>query len=380
MEETQQVFPILYGLWIFYIVQADYKTASALSEQLLNLAQRQQDRIFLIEAHWAFGCSSFFLGNFAPGQEHLGKCLELYDPLKHASLAFEYGHDPAMSSLCYSALTLLRLGYPDQALKRGQEALTWARKLHHPFSLGYALTNVALLHLLRREEDPARQLTEELLELSAGQEFTFLLAAGTIFYGNLLVAQGKEKEGIAQLYKGIIDYKATGAGLYVPYFLTLLAEVCGKVERIEEGLQALAEALTMGHQTGERHHEAEQYRLKGEMLLRRIIDRTSKDGVSPAALQTEAETCFHQALEVARQQQARLWELRAAMSLSRLWKQQGKQKQAKQMLAEIYGWFSEGFETRDLNEARTLLAELTGERLEAVSSKGQKRPLSTGGR
>jgi predicted ATPase len=239
------------------------------------------------------------------------------------------------------------LGYPDQALQSIHEALTLAQELTHPFSLVYALNMAVLVHHFRREVQAVQERAEALIGLSTEQGFPMWLAYGTIMRGWALTAQGEGAEGIAQMRQGLVAHRATGAEIQRPYFLSLLAEAHGEVGQPEEGLTALVEALAIVDNTGERYWEAELHRRKGEFLL---MKQGQKVG--------EAEECFRQALETARRQQAKSLELRVAMSLSRLWQQQGKQEEAHQLLAEIYGWFTEGFDTADLQEAKVLLEEL----------------------
>jgi predicted ATPase len=238
------------------------------------------------------------------------------------------------------------LGYPDQALSI-YEALTLAQELDHPFSLALALHFAALLHHFRREVQAAKERAEALITLSTEQGFPFLLAYGTILRGWALTAQGERAEGIAQIHQGLVVRRALGAEVHRPYFLALLAEAYGEVGQPEEGLTVLVEALALVESTGDRHWEAELHRCKGELLLMQQMQKVG-----------EAEECFRQALDTARRQQAKSLELRAAMSLSRLWQQQGKQEEAHHLLADIYGWFTEGFDTPDLQEAKALLQEL----------------------
>jgi predicted ATPase len=246
---------------------------------------------------------------------------------------------------CFGAYDLWHLGYPDRALASIQDALTLAQQLAHPFMLAHALAFAARLHLSRREGQLTRERAEAAFALAAEHKIAFYLAHGTIFRGRALVEQGQGTEGIAQIRQGLAAYRATGAGGdLLP--LALLAEAYGKVGQPEEGLLVLREAqaeLTKGW----RYCEAELYRLNGELLL----------GIS-ADNYAEAETCFHQALNIACHQQAKSLELRAAVSLSRLWQRQGKRAAAHELLAAIYGWFSEGFETADLREAKVLLEAL----------------------
>jgi predicted ATPase len=241
------------------------------------------------------------------------------------------------------------LGYADQALKRSADIRALAQELAHPFTLAYALDFAARIHQLRGEGKLTQERAEELLTLSREQGFTQRLATGTILLGWALTAQGQKAQGVAQVHQGLDAFRATGAELARPYYLALLAEAYGDVGEVEEGLRLLTEALVAADHSGERFHESELHRLQGEFLL-----------VRSAEHHEEAETCFRRALEVARHQQAKSWELRAAMSLSRLWRQHGKRDQARELLAPIYGWFTEGFDTADLQEAKVLLAELGG--------------------
>jgi predicted ATPase len=247
----------------------------------------------------------------------------------------------------YAAVTLWFLGYPDQGLTRSQEAVRLAQQKAHPFSLGFALNFAALFHQCRREMRAVQERAEAAISLAQEQGFPHWMAVGAILHGWALAHQGQAQEGITQIQQGMMDYRATGAELARPYWLALLAEAHGTMEQPETGLTALAEALTLVDTTGERVWEPELYRLKGELLLQCSSDN-----------HTEAETCFHHAIAIAQNQQAKSLELRAAMSLARLWQQQGKRAVAYELLAPVYGWFTEGFDTADLQEAKALLEAL----------------------
>jgi class 3 adenylate cyclase/predicted ATPase len=347
--ETPQLFGVLVGLWTFYAIRAEHKTARELAEQCLSLAQNVYNPIFLVGAHDALGETLFFLGEFALAREHLEAGIALYDPQQHRS----YGAllNPKVSYLSYMAWVLWFLGYPDQAQQRSHEALTLAQELSHPFSLAYALHHAARLHQLRREVPAVQERAEAVIDLTTEQEFPVYLATGTIWRGCALAEQGQVEEGIAQMQQGLAAFRATGAEQQRPYFLARLAEAYGKVGEAEQGLAALVEALAQVEKTGERWYEAELYRLKGQLTLQSQVE-SHKSKVE------EAEECFLKAIEIARHQQAKSLELRAAMSLARLWHEQGKQKEAHALLAEIYHWFTEGLDTRDLQEAKALLEEL----------------------
>jgi tetratricopeptide (TPR) repeat protein len=256
--------------------------------------------------------------------------------------------NPKVIGLTQLAHVLLSLGYPDQALQRSQEALALARELAHPFSLVWVLEAVAGIHRRRGEPQAAQALAEELIPLAREQGFTYVLAEEVVRQGWDLAAQGRG-EGIAQMRQGLTALQATETNDGRLVDLTLLAEAYRKVEQPAEGLKVLAEALALLNKSEARNHAAPLYRLQGELLLQ-------SKGQDPRA-QEEVEACFQRAIAIARSQGAKLLELQAVMSLSRLWQQQGKKKEAYKMLAEIYGWFTEGFDTKDLQEAKVLLEE-----------------------
>jgi predicted ATPase len=262
----------------------------------------------------------------------------------------------------YRALILWFLGYPDQTLTGIDNALTFAQKLVQPPSLAFVLFVAALLHQLRREERATWERVEACRALAHERGLAHWLVWGTTLRGWVLVEQGQKEEGLAQLREGLAAARAMGVELARPYYLALLAEACGRIGQAEEGLALLAEALAVVDKTREGMHEAELYRLKGELTLQSSIQRLASSVQTPQSafrnLQSEAEACFHKAIEIARKQQAKSLELRAVMSLSRLWQRQGKKVEARQMLAEIYGWFTEGFDTKDLQEAKALLDSL----------------------
>ncbi len=347
--ETPQFFPALRGLWVFCEVRAELRTAQELGEQLLTMAQTLQDPALLVEAHRALGNTLFWFGEFASAQAHLEQGISLYNPQQHRSLAFLYGTDPRVICLFYVAWVLWYLGYPDQALKKIQEVF---QELSHSHSLAVALNGAAFFHQLRRERQAAQERAEAAIALSTEQGFTLNLAMGTILQGWALAGQGEER--ILQMRQGMAAYRATGAEVARPWFLALLAEAYGERGQVEEGFTLLAEALNIVRKTGEHFYEAELYRLKGELLLVQVLP--AQEGKSGKI--SEAKECFRQAIDIARRQSAKSLELRAVMSLSRLLQKQGKNAESLQMLAEIYGWFTEGFDTIDLKEAKALLEEL----------------------
>jgi predicted ATPase len=333
-------------------LRAELRLARELGEQLLRLAQQAQDAALLLGAHRALGPTLLWQGEMLLAREHLEQGIALYDPQQHGSLAFVYGTDSGVACRLFAALVLCFLGYPDQALKRSHEAITLAQELSHPYSLSFALQFTADLHQFRREWHLAQERAEAAMALSAEQGFAQALSQAAIRRGWALAEQGQGEEGIAQIRQGLTGYRETGAKLTGPYFLALLAEAYGRGGHVAEGLRAVAEALAAVDKTGEHFYEAELYRLEGILTLQ------SKVQSPRSKVEKDVEESFHKAIEIARQQQAKSWELRATMSLARLWQQQGKRAEAHEMLSAIYGWFTEGFDTKDLQEAKALLDEL----------------------
>ena len=353
--ETSLLFPVLGGLWQFYLVRAEYQTVCELGELLLTLAQSVQDPAALVAAHNALGQSFFCLGELDQAHTNLEQGILHYDPQHHRTLTFLCGgEDPGVACRSFTTWTLWLLGYPDQALRKSQEALRLAQEVAHPFSLAPALVFTTGVHVLRGERQATQERAQALIVLSTEQEFALFLAVGCMWQGYALATQGRAEEGIAQMSQGLAAHRATGAEHWRSYFLALLAEGCKEAGQAEEGLSVLADAVLAVDKNGERFWEAELYRLKGELTLAQSKVQNLKSKV-----EEEAEGCFLKAIEIARKQQAKSLELRAVMSLARLWQQQGKQKEAHEMLAEIYSWFTEGFDTKDLQDAKVLLNELS---------------------
>jgi predicted ATPase len=289
----------------------------------------------------------FFMGAVASAHRHFAQGMALYDPQHHRALAFLYGEDTGVICHSLGAWTLWYLGALDQSLARDAEAVTLAQQIVHPFSLTYALSVSALFHSFRREARATQEHADAAIALATEQRFPLWLAVSTCLRGWALVHQGQAQDGIEQLHQGLTAHRATGAEILRPYWLALLADVHGIMGQPDAGLTVLAEALTLADTRGERWCEPELYRLKGALLLQQN-----------AANQADAVTCFQQALSTAHSQQAKSFELRSATSLARLWYQQGKRQEAHDLLAPVYGWFTEGFDTADLKDARALLDAL----------------------
>jgi predicted ATPase len=347
LEDSSQLFLVLRGLWNNYLVRAELQTAHALGEQLLTLAQQIQDSAMLVAAHRALGVTLLHLGAVVSAHTHFVQGIQLYDAQQHRAAVFLYGEDVGVICHSFAPWTLWYLGYPEQGLARSQEAVTLAQQCAHPLSLSFALSLAAGFHQLRCEEHTAQEYAEAAIRLTTEQGFPHWRAYSAILRAWVLAHQGQAQEGVEQINQGLRAYRATGAELWRPYLLALLAEAHGTIGEREEGLTLLTEALTLVDITGQRCYEAELYRLQGALLLQQSSDH-----------QTEAESAFHHALDIARNQQGKSFELRAATSLARLWQEQGKRQEAHDLLAPVYGWFTEGFDTLDLMDAKSLLEAL----------------------
>jgi predicted ATPase len=347
--ETSQLVPVLFGLWRFYVVQPQLHTAREIGEALLHLAQGADDPALSVIADYALGFTWCCLGVLPAARTHLEAGIARYTPDQRRAPVFRTAQDLGVGCQAYVARTLWLLGYPDQALTRVRAALALAHELAHPYSLAFARCQAAWIFQYCRDVPAVYEHAEAAVTLATEQGFPLWIAQGTSLRGWALTMQGQGEEGMAKVRQGGAVWQATGAALIVPYFSTLLADVAVHLGQVEEGLQALTEAHTLVEQQEERWWEAEVHRLRGVLLLRQT-----------GTPQAEAETWLQRALDVARRQEAKSLELRAAMSLARLWQQQGRRAEARDLLAPIYGWFTEGFDTADLQEAKALLKELGG--------------------
>jgi class 3 adenylate cyclase/tetratricopeptide (TPR) repeat protein len=354
--DDPQRFSALIGLWRFYFSQSRLERARELAEQCFTLAQHLQDVRLLQEAHMALGSTLLHLGEYVAARAALEQGIALYDPQQCRILAFSRSTDPGVQCLARVAWTLWMLGYAEQALERSREALALAQDMSHAYSLALALHFAGILHQCRREAQSVREWAEAQMALSGAQGFVEWLEGGMIRHGWALVQQGVVEEGITQLRQGLDSWLSRGNNLGKIHILVRLAEAYGKAGQIAEGLSVLEEALAAVRNNAEHLYEAELYRLKGELLLQSGV-RGLEPEDCPARI-AEVEACFRQALDIAHHQQAKSLELRATMSLARLWQVQGKRAEACQMLTAIYSWFTEGFDTPDLQEAKALLAAL----------------------
>jgi len=344
--ETSQNFPVLWGLWRFYYNQARLRTARELSEQLLTLDEYPQEGSLLMAAHAAQGTSLYFMGEFAAAQPHLQQCLATSLSEVHRVLAIRYGVAPEVQGYVFLAQTLWTLGYPEQALQQSHSACALAQELAHPPSIVLALYYAARLHQSRRETSACHEHAEAVITLATEHGLPHWVALGIFLQGWVLAMQGQREAGVKKMHQGLTKVLELGVQLAKQLIVVALTEFKKTQEEIAEWLCLLSQEEERIDKSGQGLHKAEIFRLKGVLLLRQTV---------PDIAQPEA--CFHQALDIARRQQAKSWELRAATSLARLWQSQGKRQAAHELLAPVYDWFTEGFDTADLLDAKKLLDE-----------------------
>jgi predicted ATPase len=334
-----------YGQSVHHALRGELDLAQRLDEDLVRLSRQRNDTGGLVLGHTSSGRNLMFMGRFASSRSHLEAGLALSDPISHHSLVHQAGIHPHVNSQAILARVLFCLGYPDEALARSGAAIAEARRLAHAPSLAVALTFGASLLSLDGDNALLGEWVDQLVTVTTEQGFPVFRAQGAIYRGWFKVINGDVAAGISLLRSGSTAFRATGQEVWVPHFFALLAGACEIAGQIEEALALLDDALQIVERTEERWLEAEFHRHKGQLLLRK--------GHSEAA-----EESYRKALSIAREQEARLWELRAAVSLARLRRDQHGHAEAHDLLAPVYDWFTEGFETPDLREAKALLDEL----------------------
>ena len=350
-----QLGPVLYGLASLREYRGEYKDAQALLEERLKLPQAGEDPALRLESHELLACSTFHQGAFTRTLEHAQKGLSLYNPQQHRALLPLHGKNLETFCHVWAAHSLWFLGYPDQAMERIQRALRVAEELSHTFSLVSVQVQASFLYQFARETERVQELAEKAIALATEKDYAYRVAEGKTIRGWALAAGGNPEAGHAELSEGLAAYQAMGSRVDLPYFLALKVETLRYAGRIAESLATVAEALEVVPGDRAFFYEAELYRLRGALLLQQDETRNAE----------AAEASFRQALDVARNQQTKTLELRAAVSLSRLWQQLGRGVEARTLLGGVYGWFTEGFEAADLQEATALLAELESEEEES---------------
>jgi class 3 adenylate cyclase/predicted ATPase len=344
---TAQLSTVLYELGVYYSVQGNLSAARKAGEELLHVAQQEGDPMGLVSAYVTLGNVLSRLGDHVQALEHCEQGIALYRSQPHV-MESRFRHDPGVMCLITAVLDLWVLGYTEQAVQRSQAAQDLTDELASPFNAAMVLSYTTRLHLCRKDWPETLRFADATIALSQERDITHWLTLCTIFRGRALAAQGQHEQGITLMQQGISAYRAGGSRGRLSHFLAMLAESQGQAGQVHAAREALEEALTLAEGPGEPWIKAELYRLKGELLRQ----------ASPSS-QAEVETCFHQAMDVAKRQQAKSWELRAATSLARLWQCQDKRQEAYDLLASVYNWFTEGFDTADLQEAKALLEALS---------------------
>jgi predicted ATPase len=343
--DTRQLFQAVYGLWQTNASSGRIPSARSFSERLLLMTDRDADSGLRLQAHHSAWTTDWWSGELANADRHAeaGRCL--YDPEEHRSHRHLYGgHDPGVCARQVGTNSGWLLGYPEKGLTLGCETLELAESIAHPYSLYLALGFVAGLHLYRREPEPALRLVDRAEALAAEQRFAPVVHPG-ILRGTALAIQGATDEAVSCIRAALAELERRGATLYRPYALASLAEALVRRGEYTPALAALTEGFENMEATGERWWGAELHRVNGTVLaaLNKLV---------------ESQAAFEEALRVARHQKAKSLELRAATSLARLWGEQGRRREAHELLAPVYGWFTEGLDTADLKDAKALLTEL----------------------
>ncbi|HEV3121413.1 MAG TPA: hypothetical protein VGY53_05900, partial [Isosphaeraceae bacterium] len=345
--DEPQGFGILLGRWEWHLVRGDVRECVGLAAQGVALAERLDDPGMLMEALFMPGATLFYRAQFAEARTCFEKAVAAYDDRERTKFWTAHtGHNAGVTHRCYLALALWHLGYPDQAMRLDREMRELARTIGHAFSLGHAVDFTAFLYQYCRLGAEVDAAAEEEIALATEQGFQLWHALGTLHKGAGKLLQGRREEAMPLLLQGFRAFKATGAEVRAPSYLAMLGDAYIQLARFGEAHQALDEGLAIAEKNDDRCHEAELHRLKGELLLAEAND------------QAAAERCFHTAIETARRQQSRAWELRSTMSLARLWQQQGRRDNAHAALAAVYTAYTEGFTTPDLVEAAALLKAL----------------------
>jgi predicted ATPase len=345
LNQSPQIVPVLFGQWAHYLIKGRLQLARSLAAEALRWGDAGTDAAATSNAHRLSGITRFHLGEFSAGRAHLEQALARFDPAQRPSHAVIAVADFRVNVLTYLSHDLFCLGYLDRACVKNEEAIKEARELRHSFSIAHSLSQACWVDWATRPREELQRRADAAIAVSAEHGFPFNRAVGTLFSGWALAMSGQITDGISLLQEGLAAYRATGAMVFVPFFLTLLADAWGKGQHPDEAGVHLAEAECLLAETDERWAEAELYRVRGELRC------AGGDSIT-------AEVWFLKAVSVARQQGAKFWELRASTSLARLWRDQGKPDDARDLLAPVYGWFTEGFDTQDLKEAKTLLDEL----------------------
>jgi predicted ATPase len=347
-EDPLLLFSVLYGFWIASYIAVNGDVCRDLAAHFLALAEKRGATVPLMIGHRLMGASFLFTGDIAQGRAHYDRAIALYDPAEHRRLATRFSHDSRVAIFSFRSLALWMLGYPEGALADANHALKDAREIGHATTLMYALGYATLLtHIYCGDYAAANAQADEVVALADEKGAVFWKALGMMNQGCVLTLTGKASDAVQIITAGLTVYRSTGSTVWIPFYLSYQARAYADVGKFHDAWRCVSEAMAAMETTKERWCEAEINRTAGEIAL-----------MSPEPDAAKAEAHFERALAVARKQQAKSLELRAAMSMARLWRDQGKPQQARELLAPVYGWFTEGFDTLDLKEAKALLDEL----------------------
>jgi predicted ATPase len=346
-EDPLLLFSVLYSFWVANYVAFNGDVNRELAAQFLALAEKQRTTAPLMIGHRLMGASLLHTGDIVEGRAHFDRALALYDPAEHRALATRFGQDVRAGTLPYRSWALWVLGYPEVALADAHNALNDAREIGHAASLMFALTFTSLTLIHCGNNVAASVQTAEGVALADEKGAFAFKAFGMMCQGCVLALTGEASAAVHLLTSGVTAWRSTGSTAWMPLWLSYLTRAYAELGQFDDASRCIDEATAAIKTTKESWYEAEVTRVGGKIAL-----------MSPERDAAKAEACFEHALSVARQQQAKSWELRASMSLARLWRSQGKPQQARELLAPVYGWFTEGFDTRDLKEAKALLEEL----------------------
>ena len=347
LEDPLVLFSVLYGFFVASWVAFNGDICCELAAQFLALAEKQRATVPLMIAHRIMGASSLFTGKIADGWAQFDQAIALYDPAEHRPLATRFGQDTGVTSLCWRGLSLWVLGFPEAGLADTGHALQDAREIGQAAMLMFALANTSFTHIYCGNYATVSAQADEVLALADEKGALFWKAYGMINQGCVLALTGRASDAIEMLTAGITAWQTTGATIFVPVYLSYLARAHAEIGKFEEAWRCIGQAMTVVETTKEKWCEAEVHRTAGEIAV-----------LAPEPNAAKAQAYFEHALAIAREQKAKSWELRAATSMARLWRDQGKRRQARDLLVPIYGWFTEGFDTLDLKEAKALLEEL----------------------
>jgi class 3 adenylate cyclase/predicted ATPase len=347
LEDPLALFSVLYGFWVANLVAFNGDALRDLAGQFLALAEKQRAKVPLMIGHRLMGNSLLLTGDIAEGRAHLDRAMALYDPVQHGPLATRFGQDAGVTILCYRCWALWLLGHPETALADADHALSDAREIGHAASLMQALMIPSVTHIFCGNFPTAKQQAKEGLALAEEKGAVFWKAGGMVLQGCLLASSGNAADAVQMITSGITAYRSTGSTVWTPLYSSFLANAYAHLDQFDDAWRCIGEAMTAAETTKEKWCEADIHRIAGEIEL-----------MSPERDIAKAEAHFERALAVARAQQAKSWELRAATSMASLWRDQGKQVEARELLAPVYGWFTEGFDTLDLKQAKALLDEL----------------------